>query len=717
MQEFINPNNLKAGTVIGGSYEVGAEISKSTESTVYAARHLVLSRDVVVKVLNLAESTQDEKRRARFGQEARLAISLDHANIVKTLAGGLLDDGRPYIVMELIDGVTLREELNRCNCISVESFKEIFCQVLSGLDYVHSSGLLHRDIKPENILLATGSDGFRIAKLSDFGIAKSVNDDSDSQSLTGTKDLMGSPAYMSPEQCQNLKLDERSDIYSLGCTMFEALSGKTPFVSDSTFDLMYKRVHEKTPKLRSLKIRADLVSVIEKCLRRNPEERWSSAAELKSALEKIHTGSERSPWQAALAILAIFTILVFSVWLLIGYQAKEIKNAGNISKPIKRKAGSDSVDSVSFEDFERTMARADYPQAFRILTLLSQNKNISDQSHLHSCFAYYYKTLSDYTSSLEHARLASVLALKQASSKDDFAYENSRLEMAVAYMNTREFDKAKAILKELISSLNSLTDHREANRIYMNYCDYLCRVKNYSEVNSLTKKLRRGGKLTQEESTRLRFYQMLSAALRNDRKALDELCHNICQEIDAIPGPIEKCSYLSLVPEPYLLIADWKTARRFLIESSRGAQIYDKENNSNYQIRSLQQRAIVDLALGHMKTARTEFTQVEKMQEKIGHRQMLPTYFGLAWAAYQTSDLSSAHLFVKKALSLPATDWIWSEPCLQSVDVELSLARRLFEEGNNQGAERLLKQANSLPVHTAEQRKQAQELAESLQQP
>jgi serine/threonine protein kinase len=309
-KDDFSPHTSSSGNEFGASYEVKETLARSPESTVYLARHILMERDVVIKVLNLSGELKDEKRRQRFELEAQLAAGLRHPSIVRVFSSGSLPDGSPYIVMEYVEGETLRKRLDTRPNLTPAELQEIFMQLLSGLECAHQAKLLHRDIKPENILLSTDTDGAIIAKLTDFGIAKSLSEDC-KQSLTASTDVLGSPSYMSPEQCKKEPLDERSDLYSLACVLYEAIAGRPPFIADSALELMYKHVHDKPPRLSNLKpdTPRPLAEIIEKCLNKNPAERIASAQALKTALAGLKTGSKTPAGlhETALPILSLST--------------------------------------------------------------------------------------------------------------------------------------------------------------------------------------------------------------------------------------------------------------------------------------------------------------------------------------------------------------------------------------------------------------------------
>lgn len=262
-------------------------------SLVYKARQKNLDRVVAVKVLT-KQTIKGELALQRFHQEARLSASLDHPNITKTIAYGVSNDGQPYMIMEFLLGKTLKEYLNT-EKMPLGKFRDVFLPILSALDTAHRAGLIHRDIKPENIMLCKEAGGKELVKLLDFGIAKLMESEAGAQSLTSTGTLLGSPSYMSPEQCSGKKLDQRSDIYSISCVMYEALCGEAPFSADSALEIMHKHATEPPPTVselsRKIDIRKELAELTLAGLAKDPAQRPQSAAELaenlNAALEKV----------------------------------------------------------------------------------------------------------------------------------------------------------------------------------------------------------------------------------------------------------------------------------------------------------------------------------------------------------------------------------------------------------------------------------------------
>lgn len=262
-------------------------VGRGGMSVVYKAKQLILDRIVAVKLIS--KSVCDETSLKRLQKEAQLTGSLNHPNIAKTLGFGFSNSNEPYIVMEYLEGHPLSDEL-KSGVMKFSRFKEIFLPILSALDSAHKAGLIHRDIKPGNIMICKSEDGGEIAKLLDFGIAITVGGAEDPQKLTRTGAILGSPAYMSPEQCMNKDLDSRSDIYSISCVMYEALCGQAPFQSESALELMQHHATSRLPTTAELSRQMEMPTIIAKELLRglskSPEKRFQSAHEYREKLSK-----------------------------------------------------------------------------------------------------------------------------------------------------------------------------------------------------------------------------------------------------------------------------------------------------------------------------------------------------------------------------------------------------------------------------------------------
>lgn len=266
----------KAGDLVASRYRLVRLIAQGGMAQVWESKDEILTRPVAVKIL-LPSLASDRSFVARFRQEALAAARLSHPNIVSIY--DTCSDDFEAIVMELIEGQTLREALDAEGSLSPEIAIDIALQVAIGLDHAHQQGLVHRDIKPANILL--DHDG-RVL-ITDFGIAKSETHDD----LTEINQVVGTAKYLSPEQVESNPIDARSDIYSLGVVLYEMLSGTPPFLSDSSTATAIARLTKDPIPLRQInqEVSRALEAVVLCCLRRQPHDRYENAQDLVAALE------------------------------------------------------------------------------------------------------------------------------------------------------------------------------------------------------------------------------------------------------------------------------------------------------------------------------------------------------------------------------------------------------------------------------------------------
>jgi len=268
------------GQTVGGHYEIMSRLGAGGMSVVYLARHVLLHTLVALKIIS-PDRVLDQKSMKRFEVEARAAIRMNHHNIGKTTEFGLDDFGRPYIVMEYIEGTSLQQMLSTWGSISPRQAVSVMLQACDALDHAHREGVVHRDIKPANIIVNKKNE----VKIVDFGIAKLRSAEIEqSQSLTATGEIFGSPLYMSPEQCAGAEMDERSDIYSLGCVLYEALNGDPPFRGATALQTL--SLHIKTPPPRFYRdgIPPHLEAATLKALEKDPGKRFQTMAEFSRAL-------------------------------------------------------------------------------------------------------------------------------------------------------------------------------------------------------------------------------------------------------------------------------------------------------------------------------------------------------------------------------------------------------------------------------------------------
>lgn len=286
------------GTLIAGRYVVEKAIGRGGMGVVYLAKQNNLNRMVVVKVLR-SGLVDDEEAMARFEREAQGLSLLQHPNIVTIHDFGHEED-RAYIVMEFVEGETISRYLRREGPMRLMKFLQVAAQILEGISAAHERGLLHRDIKPANIMMVRKGESDHFVKILDFGLAKLNNGESD---VTREQTLVGSAAFMAPEQIVGLEITEALDVYALGVLFYYMLSGKRPFSAPSDTAMLYKHVHEAPEPLAGAlpqghDIPEPLIQLIERCLAKNPKQRPANAGALLEHLVSEITGSSRvqMPW-------------------------------------------------------------------------------------------------------------------------------------------------------------------------------------------------------------------------------------------------------------------------------------------------------------------------------------------------------------------------------------------------------------------------------------
>jgi Serine/threonine protein kinase len=280
---------VEVGSQLDGRYEILKKVGVGGMGTVYEAEHLILRRRVALKILKRA-LVSDPLAIARFEKEARACAALFHPNLVPIYDCGVTREGQPFLVMEYLKGEGLDLVLEREKRLDINRFFNIFIQVAGGLAEAHENGVIHRDLKPENVVLVDGAEGREVAKVVDFGIAKVEEFGSQLQMLTQTGEVFGSPSYMSPEQCQAGTIDNRTDVYSLGCVMYETLTGRKAFPGFSIAAVIENQIDKLPPApeefLGQSKLPGNVAEVVMKCLAKNPDERFQSMRELEEELTR-----------------------------------------------------------------------------------------------------------------------------------------------------------------------------------------------------------------------------------------------------------------------------------------------------------------------------------------------------------------------------------------------------------------------------------------------
>jgi serine/threonine-protein kinase len=297
MRPVPNESKIPVGTVLAGKYRVTREIGRGGMAAVYEAEQLGLGKKVAIKVLaqELAHSNIVVER---FFREARAAASVRSPYIVDVYDSGRLEDGRPFIAMEYLEGESLYDRMARVRLIDPQTTVRVITQCAKGLMKAHKAGIVHRDLKPENIFLVKNEEGEETAKILDFGLAKfysPVENDAKTARLTREGAVFGTPAYMSPEQVKGQgNVDHRADLWALGCMAFECLIGRPVWNTDQGVALTFAAIATGPIPVPS-QIRPDLPAAFdawfEKALKRDPAERFQSAKELAEALANAFRGA------------------------------------------------------------------------------------------------------------------------------------------------------------------------------------------------------------------------------------------------------------------------------------------------------------------------------------------------------------------------------------------------------------------------------------------
>lgn len=282
------------GKTLGDRYEITKMLGKGGMGIVYLARHTQMDRWVAVKMLQ-AELAQDELSVKRFQQEAKAASCLNHPHLVTLHDYGIAPTDQPYLVMEYLEGRSLLEVIKRQGPLNAQRAVKIFSEVADGLAHAHHQGIVHRDLKPSNIILVDQEGDPEFVKVVDFGLAKLMPwSGKESQHLTKTGEVFGSPIYMSPEQCMGRELRPTSDIYSLGVTLFESLTGKPPFRGANSIATASMHMSQPAPSFTDVRPDLELPAALEKVvmttLAKDPGARFEDMKEFKDALQSSMSG-------------------------------------------------------------------------------------------------------------------------------------------------------------------------------------------------------------------------------------------------------------------------------------------------------------------------------------------------------------------------------------------------------------------------------------------
>ncbi|MFO0726384.1 MAG: serine/threonine-protein kinase [Myxococcota bacterium] len=290
----------RVGEVLAERYHLEAVLGHGAAGVVYAATDRQLGRDVAVKVLNASAMGRRATAYERFRLEAGVLAQIAHPNIVAILDLGTTEDGIPYLVMERLRGQTLEERLAKQGIISVGDLFQIGAQLARALRRVHARGVVHRDLKPANIIIHEDVDGELHLKIIDFGVARLIEPSAEDASevpthLTSPGNLVGSPAYMSPEQIIGDEVDARADIYALGVTFFQLLTGRPPYLGKHIMEILRQHLQVGPPPSLGVPCPPALERLVLRCLSRFPDERPASMDEVLLELRAAWQEYSREP--------------------------------------------------------------------------------------------------------------------------------------------------------------------------------------------------------------------------------------------------------------------------------------------------------------------------------------------------------------------------------------------------------------------------------------
>jgi serine/threonine-protein kinase len=273
------------GIIVDDKYDICQKIAAGGVGTVYRARHRYTGREVAIKLLN-EPHCRDRGMCERFLREAKAAAEIGHPNIVDVVDAGVDEDVGVYVAFELLEGFDLAEALKR-RSLSTEQVLQVADAALDALEAAHRVGIVHRDIKPPNIFLIPGEGGALHVRVLDFGAAKRQHVATE-ETLTTVGTVIGTPAYMSPEQASGEPIDGRTDVWAMGALLFRALAGRMPFAEKNPNRLIASIIRDDAPSLGEFRpdLSAGVVQVVDKALVRDPELRWQSASAMQAALRQ-----------------------------------------------------------------------------------------------------------------------------------------------------------------------------------------------------------------------------------------------------------------------------------------------------------------------------------------------------------------------------------------------------------------------------------------------
>lgn len=362
-------------------FELLELVASNGVSSVFRAHQRLLHREVAIKVIEA-----DDQAAARLRREARIVSSLAHPNIVKVFSFGKRDAERFYLAMEWIGGGTLADRLRAVPVLPASFIRELFPPIMEAVRYAHQRGIVHRDLKPSNILLQPSAELNPI--VADFGIARSTEPTEASDTITEPGVVLGSPSYISPEQCTTAPVDHRADVYSLGAILCECLTGRPPYEGETVMELMYKHLHEPRGTLEKRLLGSEdpaLGRIVLRCLSRDPVDRYSSMEEMIADFSALPepgglTADEKLPTRSVVSqkvLLAMAVIAILCAVAAVVYYHHNSLAAGKfavLQTPLNERPVTSAFDTINAMDdskerrraYEELMHRAEAEKKYRI---------------------------------------------------------------------------------------------------------------------------------------------------------------------------------------------------------------------------------------------------------------------------------------------------------------------------------------------------------------
>lgn len=571
------------GTTFAKKYQITSILGEGGMSVVYKAKHKYMERVVAVKVLH-KHLIADAVALQRFQQESQAASSLSHPNIVTVYDFGI-EEGQAFFVMDCLEGPTLQDVLEKQERINANEAISILVQLCDGLEHAHRKGVVHRDLKPSNLVLMPQENGSQLLKIVDFGIAKLMpsEDGKTRQALTQTGEVFGSPLFMSPEQCMGRAPDLRSDIYSVGCLMYEALSGVPPLMGDTSFETMTKHVNEMPLAFKQvnaeLQIPPALEAVVFRCLQKDPDDRYQSAAEIINDLPAtdrpairnitIHPLAQLKPAQKkptfvfpTTVVLALTITAVSSYYLF--FWKGPLSDSGTPYHKFRWNVYMTLADSAAKQDHNQDAAKF-------LLDAERETKFISDRQEK------YLKTLSQQAEIF--GRLADVEKVEQVTQK------------------ISEVKKERA-LSDFERLNNILVNAKTASAVSKNMNDA---VANSPNVRELAATLHEFGMFSQEEELLLAATEVYKRAWPPNDSKLGDLN-------SALGRCYESQQKMDLAGECF------KTANEIYIKASP---------DSIMSTKSLLSLGIFEKDQGHQDAAKGYLSQALEQARKLTDKQLL----------------------------------------------------------------------------------------------